>query len=186
MFLPLERQLDVGRLERAISLTLTRQRRAARRGQPQLLDPLTGLLGRHAFLDRLEHALARTRRRGCSAAMLLLDIDGFQRINREFGMAAGDSLLRLVAGRLRRQLRASDTAARLGADRFGVVLEDLARPDHGGCVAQKLIAALETPAAIPNSRLIRWKPSMSSSTMAAELPRRRVLASACSSRSRKA
>ena len=141
-------ELDVGRLERAISLALTRQRRAARHGQPQLLDPLTGLLGRHAFLDRLEHALARTRRRGCSAAMVLLDIDGFQRINREFGMAAGDSLLRLVAGRLRRQLRASDTAARLGADRFGVVLEDLARPDHGGCVAQKLIAALETPVAI--------------------------------------
>ena len=79
---------------------------------------------------------------------MVVDIDRFDAVNRRFGHAAGDSLLRLVGGRIRRQLRETDTAARLGADRFALIVEELARPEHAGTVARKLLAAVAAPVAI--------------------------------------
>ena len=54
-------------------------------------------------------------------------------------------MLRLVGARLQRHLRATDSAARLRADRFAVILEELARPEHAGAVALKLLAAIARP-----------------------------------------
>jgi diguanylate cyclase (GGDEF)-like protein len=79
---------------------------------------------------------------------MLVDIDRFDAFNRRFGAAAGDSLLRLIGSRIRRQLRATDTTARLDADRFALILEELARPEHAGAVARKLLAAIALPLAI--------------------------------------
>ena len=141
-------ELAVERLERAIRMALARQRRRERQDGPPLLDPLTGLCGRHAYHDRLELALGRARRARACAAVVLLDLDRFSAINRSFGHAGGDSLLRLVAGRIRRQLRATDTTARLDADRFALILEDLARPEHAAAVAGKLQAAVASPLAL--------------------------------------
>ncbi len=141
-------ELAVERLERAIRVALARQRRRERLDGPPLLDPLTGLCGRDAYHDRLELALGRARRRRGLAAVVLLDLDRFAAINHRFGHASGDSLLRLVGGRIRRQLRTTDTTARLDADRFAVILEDLARPEHGAAVAAKLQAAIAGPIAL--------------------------------------
>jgi diguanylate cyclase (GGDEF)-like protein len=138
-------QLEVEQLERTIRLALAREQRRAQLAPAPALDPLTGLAGAAAHQDRLERALAGARRRRGLTALLLIDLDAFDPINRRFGLAGGDSLLRLVGARLQRHLRATDSTARLRADRFGVVLEELARPEHAGAVALKLLAAIARP-----------------------------------------
>ncbi|MCX6024163.1 MAG: diguanylate cyclase, partial [Chloroflexi bacterium] len=91
-------------------------------------DPLTGLVNRTLFRERVDHALARLRRRHQPLAVLFLDLDNFERINDTLGHAAGDQALISVADRLRRRLRATDTAARFGGDEFALLLEDLRSP----------------------------------------------------------
>ena len=107
-------------------------------------DPLTDLPNRALFKDRLEHALARTRRGGQSVAVLLLDLDGFKQINDSFGHEAGDQVLIAVSQRLRACLRPADTVARLGGDEFTILLEDIAALDEATRVAERIADSLRT------------------------------------------
>ncbi len=89
-------------------------------------DGLTGLANRALFVDRVGHALERARLAhpaGC--AVLAIDLDRFKVVNAGIGHAAGDEVLRLVGERLESWIRSADTAARLGANVFGVLLEGL-------------------------------------------------------------
>ena len=86
-------------------------------------DSLTGLPNRVLFLDRVEQAVARSRRQGTQIAVLFLDLDGFKSINDRFGHAEGDELLKTVAERLVGCMRAVDSVARLGGDEFAVLVE---------------------------------------------------------------
>jgi diguanylate cyclase (GGDEF)-like protein len=88
-------------------------------------DALTGLPNRVSFQDQLDDAIARCFDRGCAAAVLFIDLDNFKLINDSFGHAAGDELLRAVAGRLQRATRAADVVARQGGDEFLVLLADI-------------------------------------------------------------
>ncbi|MGP6159016.1 MAG: EAL domain-containing protein [Vulcanimicrobiaceae bacterium] len=85
-------------------------------------DPLTGLLNRRGFDQRLEQHLAEARRYGRRGAVLLIDLDRFKYINDTLGHAAGDEVLQKVARELSQRCRASDTLARLGGDEFAVLL----------------------------------------------------------------
>lgn len=86
-------------------------------------DALTGLPNRRHFLHRLEEELERVRRRTTGdACVLMLDLDHFKRVNDQYGHAAGDSLLRHFANLLRHELRAADTAGRMGGEEFAVIL----------------------------------------------------------------
>ena len=90
-----------------------------------LHDGLTSLPNRLLFRERLERALDRARRGDKRVALIILNLNRFRQVNDEFGYDVGDEVLRLFAERLVGAVRASDTVARLGADEFTLVIEDL-------------------------------------------------------------
>jgi diguanylate cyclase (GGDEF)-like protein/PAS domain S-box-containing protein len=113
-----------------------------------LHDPLTGLANRTLFFDRLAQALARAERHSSRVAVLLLDLDNFKQINDSLGHQVGDEVLVTVAGRLGRELRASETVARLGGDEFAFIVEDFTTDTELAVVARRILSALGEPLAI--------------------------------------
>ena len=111
-------------------------------------DPLTQLPNRALFMDRLEHALVRRERSEKAVAVLFLDLDNFKLVNDSLGHEFGDRLLVSVAERLRRCLRAEDTAARFGGDEFAILLEDLTDANDAVRVADQITRALKAPFAL--------------------------------------
>ena len=109
-----------------------------------LHDHLTGLPNRALLLDRLTHALARTRHEVGPASLLLLDLNGFKAVNDTHGHPAGDDVLQQLAERLTALLRPEDTAARLGGDEF-VVLCEHTTDDQAAVIAERLRAAVAAP-----------------------------------------
>jgi diguanylate cyclase (GGDEF)-like protein/PAS domain S-box-containing protein len=113
-------------------------------------DALTGLPNRMLLRDRLEMALARSRRSGQRGPLLFLDVDNFKTVNDSLGHPAGDRLLQEVGTRLHRALRQDDTVARLGGDEF-VVLPELVSGSRAMVLEQamtlveKLGSSLERP-----------------------------------------
>jgi diguanylate cyclase (GGDEF)-like protein len=99
-------------------------------------DALTGCLNRRGFDERLAAAIGRTERMGGILSIVLIDVDGFKRVNDEYGHAVGDALLRWLVGRAGAQLRAADFLGRLGGDEFGVVLPDTDEVDATRVVAR--------------------------------------------------
>ncbi len=88
-------------------------------------DMLTAVPNRRLFGDRLEQAIARTRRHGRNLAVCYLDLDGFKPINDQFGHEGGDRMLVEIARRLEMISRADDTVARLGGDEFVLLWNDI-------------------------------------------------------------
>jgi len=106
-------------------------------------DSLTDLPNRTLLSDRLDQAMARSRRNRQPVALMLVDLDDFKGINDTYGHSAGDKLLQDVAERLRTQVRKSDTVARIGGDEFVIVLPDLQNPEDPCRFAQKILATFE-------------------------------------------
>jgi len=114
--------------------------------QAALFDQLTGLPNRSLFYDRLTMAIRRAQRQPLHGyAVLFLDLDGFKAVNDTLGHAAGDELLVQVAGRIRTELRAADTAARFGGDEFLVLLDGLADEELLAPVTGRLRTTLASP-----------------------------------------
>ncbi|MCW3060735.1 MAG: hypothetical protein JWQ02_2556 [Capsulimonas sp.] len=88
-------------------------------------DVLTGLPNRALFLDRLEHSQARAQRQDKHDAILCIDLDSFKIVNDSLGHEAGDKLLQVIGARLQTCVRPEDTVARLSADEFAILLEDI-------------------------------------------------------------
>lgn len=111
-----------------------------------LHDSLTGLPNRVLFLDRLERAIAYTRRRAdYPFSVLFLDFDQFKVVNDSLGHTAGDQLLVSIARRLEVCLRSSDTVARLGGDEFVILLEDTKDVNAVTQAAQRIQEELRLP-----------------------------------------
>ncbi|MGH9604098.1 MAG: diguanylate cyclase domain-containing protein [Terracidiphilus sp.] len=110
-----------------------------------LHDPLTGLPNRRLFEDRLASALERARRTGSQAALLLIDLNHFKRVNDTFGHHTGDLLLERVGTLLSGRVRRSDTVARTGGDEFSVVLEEPTNRENAEQVSSALMELLNGP-----------------------------------------
>jgi diguanylate cyclase (GGDEF)-like protein len=110
-----------------------------------LHDPLTGLPNRILFLDRLQHALERQRRRRSLTAILVLDLDRFKLVNDSLGHQIGDELLAAAAPRLKQAVRSSDTVARFGGDEFGILLEEVADERDAIDMAQRVAGVFARP-----------------------------------------
>lgn len=125
-------------------------------------DALTGLSNRRMLLDRMDHTLANAKRTGAFAAVLFMDLDRFKFVNDTLGHEAGDELLKEVAERLKKCIRAADTVsrpfsnegyerfafentvARLGGDEFIVLLPDIAKDENIVNVANRILACFDT------------------------------------------
>ncbi len=108
-------------------------------------DHLTGLPNRTYFLELLDQAVRQAERHRKSTALLFIDLDRFKNVNDTLGHDVGDLLLKEVAGRLRGNVRTTDTVARLGGDEFTIILTDLALDGHVTVIAEKLIRRLSQP-----------------------------------------
>jgi diguanylate cyclase (GGDEF)-like protein/PAS domain S-box-containing protein len=128
-----------------IATAIERKKMQSRLQHIAQYDPLTDLPNRELLRDRLKTALARARREQSGLSLFYLDLDKFKLVNDNFGHAAGDILLQKVALRLKKQLRETDTIARLSGDEFVVLLEKIQVPEHITAVAEKLRTALNQP-----------------------------------------
>ena len=110
-----------------------------------LEDPLTGLPNRRQFEDALRAALGAPPRAGGSHGVLLLDLNGFKRVNDIHGHPVGDEVLIGVAGRLKASVRENDLVARLGGDEFAVLAPHLVGPDAAASIALRIVDSLKEP-----------------------------------------
>jgi diguanylate cyclase (GGDEF)-like protein len=118
-----------------------------------LHDPLTGLPNRLLLLERLDHAVLRSRRSGMAAAVLFADLDQFKIVNDLHGHRIGDELLIAVAQRLTATLRPGDTLARLSGDEFVILCEDLAGPAEVDTIAARVCDAVAAPFALSSGKV---------------------------------
>ncbi len=111
-------------------------------------DPLTGLANRARFLEKLHEALLNADRDNTGCALILLDLDRFKSINDTLGHHAGDLLLKMVAQRLLRCVRETDTVARLGGDEFVVILTRIKSQEAVELIAENILRELGKPCEI--------------------------------------
>lgn len=117
-----------------------------------MTDPLTNLFNRRAIKEKTTELSARASRRGKSIAFLMIDLDGFKKINDLYGHDSGDYLLREVADRMRDVVPPSSVIARLGGDEFGVcVVFEPEYPESVDRIAEDLVEALARPVIISDS-----------------------------------
>lgn len=107
-------------------------------------DDLTQLSNRLLFQERLNDAFAAARR-GDGLALLYLDLDGFKLVNDLRGHEVGDKLLVAVAQRLRRNVRESDTVARIGGDEFAIIQRLSGQPAAATALAARLLDTIGQP-----------------------------------------
>jgi diguanylate cyclase (GGDEF)-like protein len=106
-----------------------------------ILDPLTGLLNRHALIPRFTEISHQARLTHQPVCMLLCDVDAFKQVNDRHGHDCGDAVLRDVAYELRKRLRSFELAYRLGGEEFLIVLPGVSHAE-GLEIAERLRAAV--------------------------------------------
>lgn len=128
-------------------------------------DQLTQLPNRQLFQDRVTQALALAKRHANIGALLLINLDRFQRINDTFGPTSGDQTLKEVAQRLLQCIRKTDsvtrqheqdtvTLSRLGGDEFTMLLTHLSSPQDATKVAQRILKILSDDYVLQDRRVV--------------------------------
>jgi diguanylate cyclase (GGDEF)-like protein len=117
-------------------------------------DPLTGLANRRQFEHALQATIASPPGADSVHAVLMLDLNGFKKVNDIYGHSAGDDVLVVVSQRLAGVMREGDVLARLGGDEFAVIARHLAGPESATGIALRVMKSLEAPIEI-KSKLCR-------------------------------
>jgi diguanylate cyclase (GGDEF)-like protein len=133
-----------------ISIVLALQAAELHHRDEAILDPLTGLLNRHALAPRFTEISHQARLTHQPVCLLLCDVDTFKQVNDRYGHDRGDAVLRDVAYELRKRLRSFELAYRLGGEEFLIVLPGVTHTE-GQEVAERLRAAIAQthPTGIP-------------------------------------
>ena len=140
-----------------VSLYTDISRRKALEAQQRLVtlvDTLTRLPNRALFYDRLQQSLALSDRTGKRLALHLIDVDRLREVNEEHGTEVGDQVLRLIAERLGKMVRHSDTLARLDDDEFGVIQQCLEPVDDAALLAHRVLGSLARPFDVGDTSLL--------------------------------
>jgi diguanylate cyclase (GGDEF)-like protein len=125
-----------------------------------ITDPLTGLLNRRYFQERLTEEMERSRRHKLPLSLIIMDADDFKIINDTFGHQAGDEALKGIARCIRNSIRTIDVAARYGGEEFTVILPQTSKQD-ATVIAERIcleVTQLEPP---PIVRQDKWPFSVS-------------------------
>jgi diguanylate cyclase (GGDEF)-like protein len=138
-------------LERTV--TMTTAANVARAAAAELAwsaehDTLTGLPNRTLLNDRINQAIALTRRHTKQVAVVCLGLDGFKHINDALGHSTGDMLLQSIATRLVTCVRRSDTVSRQGGDEFVVLLSEVEQFEGAAAATRRLVQAVTGPHSI--------------------------------------
>jgi diguanylate cyclase (GGDEF)-like protein len=131
----------------------------ARRRQEERLsyllhhDTLTGLPNRTLFLDRLNQALTRANWQRVIVSVMLCDLDRFKLVSDALSQPVADALLQSVGQRLQTCVRDGDSVARLGSKEFGLLLVDIAEPEHISPIARKVLKIFAEPFVVEGQRI---------------------------------
>ena len=126
-----------------VLLAMAKERAELHQRRAALIDSLTGLANRRAFLQDAEDLIRLQVRRGRPVAVFLIDLDHFKSINDRFGHMVGDKVLKLFGDLAKAKLRGTDIVGRLGGEEFAVLLADADR-DNAFLVAERLRSAFAT------------------------------------------
>jgi diguanylate cyclase (GGDEF)-like protein len=140
-------------------------------------DSLTGLVRRAVFEEHLRTEAARFSRGRAPFSVLLIDVDDFKRVNDRFGHAAGDEVLRAIAGAVRGAVRESDTVSRYGGEELAVLLPDT-EADGAAAAGDKLRAAVAALAVEAGGESLRVTVSVGAAEMEPGLDPARLVARA--------
>jgi diguanylate cyclase (GGDEF)-like protein len=125
----------------AVSIVWALQAAELHHRDEAILDPLTGLLNRHALAPRFIELSQQARLTHQPICMLLCDVDSFKSVNDRYGHDRGDAVLRDIAYELRKRLRSFELVYRLGGEEFLIVLPGVTHAE-GGEIAERLRAAV--------------------------------------------
>jgi len=130
-------------------------------------DSLTGALNRRSFFEKCTNEIARSRRLGIPACMLMVDLDHFKKINDTYGHAAGDDALAAVGAAFRQTLRSIDIWGRLGGEEFGIFLSET-NFSEAAIMAERLRACVDAISIQHGQHRIRLTVSIGCTTLPQE------------------
>ncbi|MCX7311219.1 MAG: GGDEF domain-containing protein [Alphaproteobacteria bacterium] len=142
-----------------ILLAMAKERTEMRHKTAALIDPLTGIANRRAFLEDVMVMAKRQQVEHRPAAVLLADLDHFKSINDRFGHAVGDRVLQIFAATACSKLSSADLIGRLGGEEFVIVVYDAGR-DQGLAIAERIRMAFEDTASDVEGRSVGGTVSM--------------------------
>jgi len=126
-----------------VSMDVTEEIEAKQKAEHMAFhDPLTNLLNRRAFLDKIDYLTKLAKHHEQIVAILFLDIDNFKFVNDSYGHSVGDELLIKVANILKSSIQDTDLIARIGGDEFVIVLTDIENVESIEELAKKLLNSI--------------------------------------------